>query len=291
MLRRVIENATMPLRWPMYVRNVKQLLRAADSSLRRAALRVRRHSRPAARVAARRRPAARARPPGRAPRVPGSRAAAAGDGAAGAGCDDRGGWRAAGAGGGRAGRRGRRGDIEAPVEAPARRRSVRSSTPRRSTRPGPPQPAEGEAGAEAPADAKPKRKRAAAGAKKTGRSEEAPRDTSETPGQEEGVTEPVAFQIAAAEGDDGEWAARLMAASDPWITLGRGLDPGRAACESTSPALPRPSAARATSAESASGPTDSGPRCWHAGSRSASTKGPSTRIVPVSPGRRREEPR
>ncbi len=32
MLRRVIENATMPLRWPMYVRNVKQLLRAADTS-------------------------------------------------------------------------------------------------------------------------------------------------------------------------------------------------------------------------------------------------------------------
>jgi hypothetical protein len=32
MLRRVIENATTPLRWPMYVRNVKQLLRAADSS-------------------------------------------------------------------------------------------------------------------------------------------------------------------------------------------------------------------------------------------------------------------
>jgi hypothetical protein len=32
MLRRVIENATMPLRWPMYVRNVKQLLRAADSA-------------------------------------------------------------------------------------------------------------------------------------------------------------------------------------------------------------------------------------------------------------------
>ena len=32
MLRRVIENATMPLRWPMYVRNVKQLLRAADST-------------------------------------------------------------------------------------------------------------------------------------------------------------------------------------------------------------------------------------------------------------------
>jgi uncharacterized LabA/DUF88 family protein len=32
LLRRVIENATAPLRWPMYVRNVKQLLRAADSS-------------------------------------------------------------------------------------------------------------------------------------------------------------------------------------------------------------------------------------------------------------------
>jgi uncharacterized LabA/DUF88 family protein len=32
MLRRVIEQATSPLRWPMYVRNVKQLLRAADSA-------------------------------------------------------------------------------------------------------------------------------------------------------------------------------------------------------------------------------------------------------------------
>jgi hypothetical protein len=31
-LRRVIENPTTPLRWPMYVRNVKQLLRGADSS-------------------------------------------------------------------------------------------------------------------------------------------------------------------------------------------------------------------------------------------------------------------
>ena len=27
-----------------------------------------------------------------------------------------------------------------------------------------------------------------------------------------------------------EWAARLMAASDPWITLGRGIDHCRAAC-------------------------------------------------------------
>jgi uncharacterized LabA/DUF88 family protein len=32
LLRRVIEQAPNPLRWPMYVRNVKQLLRAADSS-------------------------------------------------------------------------------------------------------------------------------------------------------------------------------------------------------------------------------------------------------------------
>jgi [ribosomal protein S18]-alanine N-acetyltransferase len=45
------------------------------------------------------------------------------------------------------------------------------------------------------------------------------------------VTEPVRFQIRAAEGDDGEWAARLMAASDPWITLGRGLEHCRAACQ------------------------------------------------------------
>jgi [ribosomal protein S18]-alanine N-acetyltransferase len=44
------------------------------------------------------------------------------------------------------------------------------------------------------------------------------------------VTDPVTFDITAATGDDGEWAARLMAASDPWITLGRGLDHCRAAC-------------------------------------------------------------
>jgi uncharacterized LabA/DUF88 family protein len=31
LLRRVLENAPQPLRWPMYVRNVKQLLRAAES--------------------------------------------------------------------------------------------------------------------------------------------------------------------------------------------------------------------------------------------------------------------
>jgi ribosomal protein S18 acetylase RimI-like enzyme len=45
------------------------------------------------------------------------------------------------------------------------------------------------------------------------------------------VIEPVAFQIGAAEAGDGEWAARLMAASDPWITLGRGLEQCRAACQ------------------------------------------------------------
>jgi hypothetical protein len=45
------------------------------------------------------------------------------------------------------------------------------------------------------------------------------------------VTDPVVFRIAAAEGDDGEWAARPTAASGPWITLGRGLDHCRAACQ------------------------------------------------------------
>jgi ribosomal protein S18 acetylase RimI-like enzyme len=45
------------------------------------------------------------------------------------------------------------------------------------------------------------------------------------------VSAAVAFAIAVATGDDGEWAARLMAASDPWITLGRGIDQCRAACQ------------------------------------------------------------
>jgi ribosomal-protein-alanine N-acetyltransferase len=45
------------------------------------------------------------------------------------------------------------------------------------------------------------------------------------------VTDAPAFAITAATSDDGEWAARLMAASDPWITLGRGLDHCRAACQ------------------------------------------------------------
>jgi [ribosomal protein S18]-alanine N-acetyltransferase len=44
------------------------------------------------------------------------------------------------------------------------------------------------------------------------------------------VTGAPRFVTAAAEGDDPEWAARLMAASDPWITLGRGLEACLAAC-------------------------------------------------------------
>jgi [ribosomal protein S18]-alanine N-acetyltransferase len=37
-------------------------------------------------------------------------------------------------------------------------------------------------------------------------------------------------EIGEARDDEREWAARLMAGSDPWITLGRGLDACRAAC-------------------------------------------------------------
>ena len=36
--------------------------------------------------------------------------------------------------------------------------------------------------------------------------------------------------VEAATPADREWAAQLMASSDPWITLGRGLDECRAAC-------------------------------------------------------------
>jgi ribosomal protein S18 acetylase RimI-like enzyme len=36
--------------------------------------------------------------------------------------------------------------------------------------------------------------------------------------------------IRPAAGDDNEWAARLMAASEPWVTLGRGYDACLAAC-------------------------------------------------------------
>jgi [ribosomal protein S18]-alanine N-acetyltransferase len=36
--------------------------------------------------------------------------------------------------------------------------------------------------------------------------------------------------IAPATDDEREWAARLMSGSDPWITLGRGLDDCRKAC-------------------------------------------------------------
>jgi [ribosomal protein S18]-alanine N-acetyltransferase len=38
------------------------------------------------------------------------------------------------------------------------------------------------------------------------------------------------FAIAAGTDDDCEWAAGVMAASDPWITLGRGIEACRAAC-------------------------------------------------------------
>ena len=36
--------------------------------------------------------------------------------------------------------------------------------------------------------------------------------------------------IRPAAGDDFEWAARLMAESDPWVTLGRGFDACLSAC-------------------------------------------------------------
>ena len=36
--------------------------------------------------------------------------------------------------------------------------------------------------------------------------------------------------IHPAQGEDVDWAARLMAASDPWVTLGRGYDACLAAC-------------------------------------------------------------
>jgi [ribosomal protein S18]-alanine N-acetyltransferase len=39
------------------------------------------------------------------------------------------------------------------------------------------------------------------------------------------------FAITAGTDDDREWAAGLMAASEPWITLGRGIDACRAACQ------------------------------------------------------------
>ena len=39
-----------------------------------------------------------------------------------------------------------------------------------------------------------------------------------------------ALDIVAASDDDREWAASLMARSDPWITLGRGLEACRRAC-------------------------------------------------------------
>jgi ribosomal protein S18 acetylase RimI-like enzyme len=38
------------------------------------------------------------------------------------------------------------------------------------------------------------------------------------------------IEIAPAIDSDREWAAHLMAASEPWVTLGRGLEACRAAC-------------------------------------------------------------
>ncbi len=43
------------------------------------------------------------------------------------------------------------------------------------------------------------------------------------------MSEPAALVIAEGGGDDAEWAARLMVATEPWTTLGRGLDQCRAA--------------------------------------------------------------
>jgi [ribosomal protein S18]-alanine N-acetyltransferase len=44
------------------------------------------------------------------------------------------------------------------------------------------------------------------------------------------VSEPAAFAIAEGRDDDAEWAAHVMAVSEPWTTLGRGLEQCRAAC-------------------------------------------------------------
>ena len=41
-----------------------------------------------------------------------------------------------------------------------------------------------------------------------------------------------AVRIRRATGDDARWAAGVMAASDPWVTLGRGFDACLAACTS-----------------------------------------------------------
>lgn len=44
------------------------------------------------------------------------------------------------------------------------------------------------------------------------------------------MSEPPALVITQGRDDDVEWAAQVMAASEPWTTLGRGLDQCRAAC-------------------------------------------------------------
>lgn len=45
------------------------------------------------------------------------------------------------------------------------------------------------------------------------------------------MTEPAPIVTSSASSDDREWAASLMASSDPWMTLGRGIDACRAACQ------------------------------------------------------------
>ena len=45
-----------------------------------------------------------------------------------------------------------------------------------------------------------------------------------------GASDTAAFAITAGTDDDRDWAAGLMAASEPWISLGRGIEACRAAC-------------------------------------------------------------
>ncbi len=44
------------------------------------------------------------------------------------------------------------------------------------------------------------------------------------------MPEQAVFVVSEGGDDDAEWAAQVMAASDPWVTLGRGLEQCRAAC-------------------------------------------------------------
>ena len=64
-IRRLFQTAQRPPRWPMYIRQLKQYLRAVDGDVRRAQVRLRDARRSDAGVSARRRPAHRARSSGR----------------------------------------------------------------------------------------------------------------------------------------------------------------------------------------------------------------------------------